>query len=283
MIQPVLTPKELVVLRERAKKQSPLIHYITHPIVMNDCANVILGLGAKPIMAEHPLEVAEITREAKSLGVNLGNISDSRMLAIERAVKVADEKGIPWGIDLVGVGCSTLRKSFAMKLITDSRAAVIKGNMSEIKAISGLESHACGIDVGESDVVACSNYQEESKILRRLAKQTGAVVLATGKVDLISDESMTYAVHNGCQLLARLTGTGCMLTGMITTFLAVGTPLASSLLSATMMGIAGERASHARGNGSFKIELLDELYSMETSNLLNDMRYERVEDEANEI
>ena len=35
-------------------KEAPLIHCITHPIVVNDCANAVLALGARPIMAEHP-------------------------------------------------------------------------------------------------------------------------------------------------------------------------------------------------------------------------------------
>ena len=46
----------LIKLREEA----PLIHCITNPISMMQCANAILGIGAKPIMAEHPMEVKEI-------------------------------------------------------------------------------------------------------------------------------------------------------------------------------------------------------------------------------
>ena len=49
-------------LREKIREKSPLIHCITNPISMNLCANGILALGARPIMAEHPLEVEEITR-----------------------------------------------------------------------------------------------------------------------------------------------------------------------------------------------------------------------------
>ena len=30
---------------------APLIHCITHPIVINDCANAVLALGGRPIMA----------------------------------------------------------------------------------------------------------------------------------------------------------------------------------------------------------------------------------------
>ena len=42
---------------------SDLIHCITNPISMMMCANAILSLGARPIMAEHPLEVMESTAD----------------------------------------------------------------------------------------------------------------------------------------------------------------------------------------------------------------------------
>ena len=64
------------------KKQKPLIHCITNPISINQCANIILSVGAKPIMAEHPKEVSEITESADSLMLNVGNITDVRMESI---------------------------------------------------------------------------------------------------------------------------------------------------------------------------------------------------------
>ena len=51
---------------DKLKKNSPLIHCITNPISINQCANAVLSVGAKPIMAEHPKEVCEITKTAKN-------------------------------------------------------------------------------------------------------------------------------------------------------------------------------------------------------------------------
>ena len=234
---------------------------------MNDSANVMLGLGAKPIMAEHPLEVEEITRQAKSLAINLGNISDSRMMAREKASLVAHQDQIPWCMDLVGVGCSTL--SYHPQLI--------KGNMSEIKAISLQESHACGIDVGKEDTVTRSNLLTQAKALKAIATEFNTVVVATGAIDLVADAKTCYAIYNGCEMLAQLTGTGCILTGMIATFMAVAMPLESALISIMMMGIAGEEAQKAKGNGSFKIMLLDELYSMSDEKIQQKMQWEAIE------
>ena len=244
---------------------------------MNDSANVMLGLGAKPIMAEHPLEVEEITRQAKSLAINLGNISDSRMMAMEKASLAAHQDQIPWCMDLVGVGCSTLRRNYAQKLIRSYHPQLIKGNMSEIKAISLQESHACGIDVGKEDTVTRSNLLTQAKALKAIATEFNTVVVAIGAIDLVADAKTCYAIYNGCEMLAQLTGTGCILTGMIATFMAVAMPLESALISIMMMGIAGEEAQKAKGNGSFKIMLLDELYSMSDEKIQQKMQWEAIE------
>src|SRR5699024_12204946 len=53
-------------IMEAVPKKAPLIHCITNPISIHDCANVILAVGGRPIMAEHPEEVREITASARS-------------------------------------------------------------------------------------------------------------------------------------------------------------------------------------------------------------------------
>lgn len=54
-------------VRDQLHDQARLIHCITHPIVVNDCANAVLALGGRPIMAEHPAEVADISASAAAL------------------------------------------------------------------------------------------------------------------------------------------------------------------------------------------------------------------------
>ena len=61
-------------MEQKNREKKPLIHCITNPIAMNQSANAILALGARPIMAEHPLEVGEITETAQGLLLNFGNI-----------------------------------------------------------------------------------------------------------------------------------------------------------------------------------------------------------------
>ena len=48
---------QLKSVRDATKREQPLIHCITNPISIHGCANMILAVGARPMMAEHPMEV----------------------------------------------------------------------------------------------------------------------------------------------------------------------------------------------------------------------------------
>ena len=135
-------PDILTGLRERA----PLIHCITNPISINQCANAILALGGRPIMAEHPREVEEITATASALMLNLGNITDVRMDAMRLAARTAAARGIPILLDAVGVACSQLRRDYVCELLSDVTPTVIKGNYSEINALCCADYRASGVD-----------------------------------------------------------------------------------------------------------------------------------------
>ena len=78
--------------KEKLNIKNPLIHCITSPIAINDCANVVLALGAKPIMAEHPKEVEGVTKSARALGVSLANITDVRAESMMISGKVELER-----------------------------------------------------------------------------------------------------------------------------------------------------------------------------------------------
>ena len=130
--------------RQLTRAAQPLIHCITNPISIHDCANIILAAGGRPIMAEHPAEVAEITSHAQSLALNLGNITDARMKSMPESLKIAASLHIPVMLDLVGTACSNLRYEFAQKLMNIHMPELLKGNMSELLAMSGQTAHAIG-------------------------------------------------------------------------------------------------------------------------------------------
>ncbi|MEG1427681.1 MAG: hydroxyethylthiazole kinase [Oscillospiraceae bacterium] len=255
---------------------SPLIHCITNPISINDCANAVLAVGAKPIMAEHPKEVAEITASSAALAVNLGNITDIRMEAMMISGYIARENHIPTVIDIVGVGCSKLRLDFAKKFISQRAPTVIKGNISEIKAICGYTANSLGIDVGVCDKINPKNIDRNLQMLKKLSEDAGAIIVVTGEIDYIVWKNTAYCVQNGVKMLSEITGTGCMLNVLIATFLSAGELLEASILATAMLGIAGELAVTEEGTGSFHVGLLNALNMMTDVQLQKKIQLEEI-------
>lgn len=273
MINKTTFTDKIAAVRHQVKNHTPLIHCLTNHISINDCANVILTVGAKPIMAEHPAEVADITTAAKALVLNLGNISETRMQAMNIAGKVAQQKGLPITIDLVGVACSTLRLAFAREFIATCKPAIVKGNISELKAFGGLSTSAEGIDASPSDMLTDQNAVEVFSFLKNLSQRTGSIIAVTGKTDIISDGQNIYLLANGCEMLSAITGTGCMINALAGAFLAGGTPLIAAISALSLMAISGELAAvKAAGPGSFKIHLLDNLFCLQPEELTARLR-----------
>lgn len=258
--------------RQAVRESSPLIHSITSPIAINDCANGVLALGAKPIMAEHPAEVAQITGMAQALTVSLANITDVRAESIMISGRIK-----PAVIDVVGVTCSPFRMELAKRFVEDCHPAVIKGNVSEIRAMAGADFIASGIDVSQADAVAKDNQESQLKmadIMRRYAASAQAVVMASGEVDIIAaaDGEAVYFVKNGTAHMAKITGTGCMLTCITGVYLSVTDPVTASVLAAVTLGIAGEKADSSRGLGSYHIGLMDALSTLTDDQLMELMQ-----------
>ncbi len=250
-------------IRNNVKETHPLIHCITNPISINQCANAILAAGARPVMAEHTEEVAEITKTADALMLNIGNITDVRMKSMELSAQVAIEKKIPFILDAVGVSCSRFRKKFAIGLIEKYKPTVVKGNYSEIMALCCTDYSAAGVDS------ACVDLQTVSKEASEFAHQYNCVVLASGKTDIITDGKRIIYMKNGTPQLASLTGTGCMLGALCATYLSVSSAVDAAKTACAVLGICGELSQTENGNGIFFVQLMDNLTTL-TDAVLND-------------
>ena len=255
-------------------------------------------------MAEHPAEVTGITASAGALMLNLGNITDARIESMKRSMRTAMENKIPVLLDLVGVACSDLRLDLARELLRIGHPAVLKGNMSELLAVSGLPSHAIGIDAGVEDALTEENIDGVSEVLKAFSRNNQAIVLATGKQDFVTDGERVVLVQNGSAALSGITGTGCMVGALTAAFLPgcedniakemtdsieagvwsgvemelngrSGNYLAAAVLGTALMGIAGEEAKKiSRGPGSFQVNLLDEIYGLSDRQLLDLLKIE---------
>lgn len=239
-------------MEEKSTEHGNLIHCITNPISMNQCANTILALGARPIMAEHPDEVTEITKTASSLLLNLGNITETRITSMRLSLKEANSIGIPVTLDAVGVACSSLRRNFVRLLMTTGKFTVIKGNYSEILALSDDTYKASGVDAKDGidpDLVSGAALV--------LAEATGAIVVATGRTDIIASGKEITKVAGGTSRLSKVTGTGCMLGAVIATKLAEDNSVQSVANSCAFFKECGVRAKTDKGPGTFMVNLID--------------------------
>jgi hydroxyethylthiazole kinase len=265
-------------IRKAVKGESPLIHCITNPISIQACANTVLALGARPVMAEHPDEVAEITKTAQALVLNLGNITDVRMRSMPIAATVASEKNIPMVLDTVGVACSKHRRIFANTLLSTFPFATVKGNYSEIYALYQEEYHACGVDADET--------LEEEKVLDaavHLARSYRTVLLASGKTDIITDGRRCYYIKNGTEQLARVTGTGDMLGVLCGCYLAAKTDIMAVVAACAMLGVCGELAETTMGSGSFMVNLMDRLSRLKREELFKYVSMEEKDEQKENI
>lgn len=242
------------------RRARPLIHHLTNGVTINDCANITLAVGASPVMSTHRDEVREIVRASRALVLNIGMISDT----VEEAMHIAGEEarsiGVPIVLDPVGAGATKHRRDVALGLIEKVRPTIIRGNVSELRALLGEESHARGVD-------SIAAEDDGLQIALRAAKTFGCSIAMTGARDIITDGQTYYLIQNGHSMLTRVTGTGCMTTSLIASALAVADrPLAAAVTGVLTMGLAGEMAHKAlfgnAGVGAFHVKLFDAVFAL---------------------
>ncbi|MDO4556560.1 MAG: hydroxyethylthiazole kinase [Lachnospiraceae bacterium] len=281
---------------ENVRKNSSLVHCITNYVTVNDCANVVLACGASPIMADDPSEAAQITSNCQSLVLNMGTLNKRRLEAMILAGKQANKFSHPVILDPVGAGASSMRREALKQLSKEVRFSVIKGNISEMRALFAANIRpGKGVDAREADIVTEANLTDQIAYAARLSSMTGAVIIVTGALDLVVSEKQAYVIYNGHPMMARITGSGCMLGALLGAFAGSNkeAPLEAAAAAVAMTGICGERAGkkveiEQKGTGSFRTYFIDEV-SLITGNDVEQekkiKRYEykdswRIEDEG---
>ncbi len=244
-------------LLARLRQQRPLIHYITNLVVTNFTANATLAMGAAPVMAHAPEEVAEMARAARALVLNIGTLDERQVASMLLAGQAANAAGVPVVLDPVGAGATRLRTETALRLLTELRVAVLRGNAGELGVLAGLGGEVSGVDAGSAGAGG-------QAVAEACARRFGGIAVATGAVDYASDGRRTLAVHNGHPWLTLVTGTGCVVTGVVAAFVAVADdPLLGAAGALAYYGLAAERAAaRSQGPGSFQVAFLDELHRL---------------------
>lgn len=244
------------------RKEAPLVHSITNYVTVNDCANVALAIGASPIMADDIEETADITAISKALVINIGTLNTRTVQSMIASGKRANELGIPVIFDPVGAGASHFRNEMTEKLLKEVAVSIIRGNLSEVSFIAGLEVFTKGVDTAEED-----EKRDSVEVARRVAQKFHCVVAITGAVDTITDGREVVKIENGVKLLSKVTGTGCMTSVLVGAYAGVNEDyFVAAIAGVLSMAVAGEIAYENAGNmgmGSFHVAIIDALSKLE--------------------
>ena len=146
----------------------------------------------------------------------------------------------------------------------------------DFAALTGGETGRRGVDADASAASA-----EESAWL--LAKKTGAVVVASGATDLVTDGEALYYVHNGHPMMRTVTGTGCQLSALTGAYAAANPQnlLQAALAATCAMGLCGEiaqgRLQPEDGNVAYRDRIIDAVFHLTAEDLEKGARYELYE------
>ena len=233
-------------LIDKVKDINPLILHYTNNVTITDCANATLAIGASPLMSFSYEEVDDIVKVSSAVVINIGTMNSQILDLFVLAGKTANKYNKPVILDPVGVFATKARSEFTNKLL------------NEVK-----------FDVNGKGVDSFDDGSDSTHIVESVAKKLECVVVASGKIDLISDGETTYKIQNGSSKLKFITGTGCMSTSLIGSFL----PCADNIIDAAVMGtlamsISGEIADKENpAIGTYKTLLFDNLFLLNKETL----------------
>ena len=261
---------------DNVRSTAPVVHNITNYVTMNDVANILLACGASPIMANDPCEVEEITAICNGLNLNIGTLKQDTVQAMLLAGKTARRLGRPVLLDPVGAGASRFRTETAGKIVNEVGPDVVRGNVTEIRMLAADDNALSrGVDANLTDAVTKENLRETVLRVKRQADRMGCILAVTGVTDLVTDGKTCYCIFNGRPEMRKITGTGCMLSGLMTAFLAANPEhkLEAAAAAAAMMGVAGEIGwrymAEGDGNAAYRNRIIDAVYHMDGKSLDN--------------
>lgn len=266
---PIDLKRHTVTCLEAIKGASPLVHNITNFVVMNSSANILLAMGASPVMAHSKDEVRDMAAMAGALVLNIGTLQDDWVEAMILAGKTANEKGIPVILDPVGAGATQFRTRSVQRILDECRITVLRGNVSEIMAMTDDSVKTKGVESSLS--------RSDDTVLKAmgLAEKYAMVVAMSGEVDCITDGKRIFNISNGHPLMSKVTGMGCGLSATVGAFCAVS-PEDTALSTASAFGfygVCGDLACRISDKpGSFFTAFLDCLYTVGQSELTTELK-----------
>ena len=249
--------KKIFDLVTQIKKEKPLILNLTNEVTVDFVANGLLSLGASPIMSQSEQELEDLLLKSQALVINLGTVNDAFFELCKKACHLANTHNIPIILDPVGAGASSYRTDRCLQFIREFNIHIIRGNASEIAALSGFSSDTKGVDTHQQS-------HEVIEYAKTLSIRHRSTIVVSGKIDVVVKQNDVNLFERGSPWMPSITGTGCLLTAVIGAFYAIEKNDVSACSAAVVFyGCCGELAAEkAQGSGSFKNYFLDALHAM---------------------
>lgn len=242
----------------------PLLHCVSNIVTANDCANLALAVGASPMMAEAPEEMAEITALSDATVLNTGTPSEEKFRACRICGEESSKSGKPVVLDPVGVGAGSWRLQWVGRLLDACSPTILRVNLGEARALLRFDGGEHGVDsVAEADA------SERLALAAALSERYRAAVLLSGPEDIVTDGRSARRITGGSGRVAKVTGAGCMLSVLCGAFAAVEPDAASAAALASVFWKVCSRLAEARsgvlGTASFRAALIDAASTLDAS------------------
>lgn len=246
---------------DQVRQRRPLIHCISNIVTANDCANLALAAGASPMMAHAPEEMADITAISDATVLNTGTPDEIRFEVCALCGKAAAAAGQPVVLDPVGVGASPWRLRRVRELLHLITPSILRVNLGEARALAGQAGREQGVDSPDR-----ADREARMAVAGALAIRRGSAVLLSGPEDIVTDGTAFWCLPGGSDLMASVTGTGCMLSVLCGVFAAVEPdPVKAAVLASAFWKICSrqaEKAAAGKGPGTFRAALMDAAASL---------------------
>lgn len=237
------------------REEPLLIVCITNDVVKNFTANGLIALGASPIMSGEKDEAESLMKVAGGLLINIGTADTHKKELMSEMIVHANKNNVPVILDPVGYGASPFRKNLVNELIDKYDIDLIKGNRSEILALSGAESTSRGVDSTEQS--------DALEIAENAFGKYNIPILVTGETDAVVTHDQKYTLHNGHSMQGEITGSGCLLGAVVLAFIATSNDVNNAVIDAvSYYNLCAESAArnNSAGPGTFLPNYIDALY-----------------------
>lgn len=263
---------------ERVAAETPLVEALTNDVTTSEVANVVLQWGGLPVMSGDDRDAAQLAEGASAVLCNTGTADGDDLDRMLAAGEVATDAGRPVVLDPVGAGATPRRTELVERIVESLDLAIVTGNYGEVSALAGNDATVRGVE-------SVGDYAEIAETAIACARRTGAVVVASGEVDVVADDRVAHEVDVGHEMLGRFVGSGCMLGGTLAAFAGARAPedasapdgppesdhvLAAALGATAAFGIAGERAAtdgEWAGPASYRTAVVDAVAGLSPADL----------------